>query len=109
MEDRIEGGPLHVGRQPPAAELVKEAIEQTRELVQIEIALARDEIGDHVAKARVGAVALGAAAALALAASTMGLVAVAAAFVRVWLAALVVAGISMVAPAGGALSMHAMS
>jgi hypothetical protein len=97
MEERLEGDGLPPSEEPPAAELIREALEETRDLVRIEIALAREEIGGQLAKAKVGAIALGAAAALALLASTMALVAMAAAFACVWIAALVIAGILLIA------------
>ncbi len=50
----------------PTAALVREAIAETRELVKLEIVLAKDEILAEVEQARRGAMALGAAAALAV-------------------------------------------
>jgi Na+/proline symporter len=74
-------------------QLVREAIDQTRQLARLEVALARQEIEAGIARAKVGAITLGAAAAAGLWAIAMFLVAVAAAFPTLWLAALVLGAI----------------
>ncbi|HEY6463597.1 MAG TPA: phage holin family protein [Polyangiaceae bacterium] len=76
----------------PTGELVREAIDEIRELVQLEVALAVDGAKGDLAKAKTAGVSLGAAAALAICAITMFFVALAAAFIPMWLAALVVGG-----------------
>lgn len=58
-------------------DLVKEAIAEAKELMQVEIALARDEIGQEIARAKASGVALGAAAAAGLLGAALVLVAIA--------------------------------
>jgi hypothetical protein len=87
----------------PTGQLVREAIDEMRELVQLEVALAVDGAKGDLAKARTAGISLGAAAALAVCAVTMFFVALAAAFVPMWLAALVVGGVLLLI--GGILGL----
>jgi hypothetical protein len=77
-----------VGRDEPTRRLVREALDQTRELVHLEVALARNEVATELAQAKTGAIALGAAAATAISSLTMFIVAIALSFSVMWLAAL---------------------
>lgn len=77
------------------AELVREALEETRALVRLELALAREELRSELSRAKVGAVTLGAAAAAGVCALSLLLVSIAAAFAVEWLAALVLGGIML--------------
>jgi hypothetical protein len=87
------------------AELVREALDETRELVRLEVALAREELTAELSQARTAIVSLAAAGALAVSGLTLVLVAVALAFGKAWLVALVVglilAGLSGVIGLGG--------
>jgi uncharacterized membrane protein YqjE len=87
-------------REEGTGTLVREAIEETRDLVRLEVELARRELKEEIARAKVSAAALGAAAATAVAGVTMLLVALALAFHAAGLAALVI-GLALVAIAGG--------
>jgi hypothetical protein len=80
-------------RNEPTAQLVRDAIDETRQLARLEIAIARQEITAGIARAKVGAITLGAACAAGLSALAMFFVAIAAAFSRLWLAALILGGI----------------
>jgi hypothetical protein len=84
---------MHAEVDEPVGELVRDAIEDVRELVRLEVALAVRETRQSVARAKTAGIALGAAAALGLSALALMFVAVAAAFAPLWLAALVVAAI----------------
>ncbi len=84
MDDPV----VHHGE--PTAELIREALDETRELVRLEVALARHEMKAELMRAKAGGVALGAAAGLALSGLTMFFVAIANAFAMVWLAALLI-------------------
>jgi hypothetical protein len=77
----------------PTAELIREALDETRDLVRLEIALAREELKAEIAHAKLAGVALGSASAAAISAITMFMVAIALAFGRSWLAALIIGGI----------------
>jgi hypothetical protein len=77
----------------PTAELIREALDETRDLVRLEVALAREELKAEIAHAKLAGISLGSAAAAAVAAFTMFLVAIALAFRWSWLAALIIAGI----------------
>jgi hypothetical protein len=79
---RVEGG-------EPTVQLVREALDETRELVRLEVALAREELKGELTRAKAGAIALGTAGGLGVSAFTMFVVAVAVAFALSWLAALV--------------------
>jgi hypothetical protein len=84
-----------------AGELVREAIAETRELVRLEVALAREEIKTELARAKAGAIAIAVAATAAVCGFTLCLVAIAAAFSAIWLAALIIGAI-LLAGAGAA-------
>lgn len=86
--------PLVMHESPePTGELVRDAIEEVRELVRLEVALAVDETKAELGQVKTAAISLGVAGALGLSALTMFLVAIAAAFVPMWLASLVIGGI----------------
>jgi Putative Actinobacterial Holin-X, holin superfamily III len=86
--------------EPPVTDLIREVLGDTRELVRIEVALARDELGHEVASARTGAIALACATAVAVAAFTMFMVAIVLALRAGWVGALVVAGTMLAAALG---------
>ncbi len=75
----------------PAGELFREAVDETRELVRLEVALAREEMRSELRQAMRAAMGFGFGALAAIAAFTMLLVALATTFTREWLAALVMA------------------
>ena len=80
-----------------------------RELVKLEVALAVDEARGELAAAKKAGIGLGAAGALAISAVTMFFVAIAAAFVPMAIAALVVGGALLVVAAGvGLLGWRAL-
>lgn len=81
-------------------DLIREVLGDTRELVRIEVALVRDELGHEVAAARTSAIAFACAAALAVAALTMCMVAIVLVLRAGWIGALVVAGILLAAALG---------
>jgi hypothetical protein len=74
----------------PTAELIREALDETRDLVRLEVALAREELKAEIAHAKLSGISLGSAAAAAVSAFTMFLVAIALAFRWSWLAALII-------------------
>lgn len=80
----------------PTSELFREAVDETRELVRLEVALAKEELRSELTRAKFGGIALGAGAGAALCGVTMCFVAIAAAFAWVWLAALIIGGILLV-------------
>jgi uncharacterized membrane protein YqjE len=80
----------------PAAELVREALDETRELIRLEVALARRELEEEVAQLKASAIAIGIAGVGAILALAMFLVAIVTAFRREWLAAVVIGGIMLV-------------
>ncbi|WP_437277706.1 phage holin family protein [Sorangium sp. So ce375] len=59
------------------ADLVKEAISEARELMQVEVALARDEMNQEISRAKASGIALGAAVAAGLLGVALVLVAIA--------------------------------
>lgn len=65
------------GPATPTVDLFKEAILDTRELVQTEVALAKNEIRDELQHAKRAAIGLGTAAAAALVGLTLVVVAIA--------------------------------
>jgi len=87
-------------RDEPTTDLIREALDGTRELVRLEVALARDEITTELGGIRTAAVSLGAGAALAVSALTMFMVTIASAFAGMWLAALII-GVILLVGAGG--------
>ncbi|HXX68495.1 MAG TPA: phage holin family protein [Polyangiaceae bacterium] len=105
MDETIHRGapaPSPAGEES-AGELVREALDETRALVRLEVALAREEIKDELTKAKVGAAAIGGAAAAGVMGGTLCLVAMAAAFSAMWLAALILGVIVLVCGAAAAL------
>ncbi|WP_437991187.1 phage holin family protein [Sorangium sp. So ce145] len=78
------------------ADLVKEAITEARELMQVEVALARDEMNEEISRAKASCVALGAAAAAALLGVALVLVAIALAIAPESLPALLI-GLAFIA------------
>ena len=80
--------------------LLREAIDEARDLVRLEVELARQELKDEVLRVKVGAVAMGGAAALAMAGFTLLLVTIALASGRPWLCALLM-GAGLLFGAGG--------
>lgn len=87
----------------PVAELLREALGETRDLVQIEVALAREELQSAFSAAKVSVFAFGAAAALALVAFAMFVVAMVMGLKVGWVGALVAGGILLVLAASLAL------
>lgn len=75
----------------PTERLLREAFEGTRDLVRLEVALAREEARIELARAKTSAALLGAAAGAAVAAITMFLVSIALASSMMWLTALIIA------------------
>ena len=93
-----KANPVHaVGDERPLAELMKEALDETRELVKLEVALAREEVRKETREAKAAGIGIGAAAALAISGFTMLLVSVALAFSATWLPALLVGAIVLAA------------
>jgi hypothetical protein len=83
--------------EPPVTELIRDVLGETGELVRIEVALARDELRQEIVAAKAGSVAMGAAAATAVASFTMFVVALVLALNAGWVGALVAGGILLVA------------
>jgi len=79
----------------PTGELLREGLDATQELVRIEVALGREELGSELTQARTSGIVLGVAAALVVTAVTMFLVTLAAAFETMWLASLVIGGLAL--------------
>lgn len=90
-------------REDSAGDLVREAIAETRELVRLEVALAREEIKTEMTRAKAGAIAMAVAATAAVCGLTLCLVAIAAAFSVIWLAALVLGAILLLGAGAAAL------
>jgi hypothetical protein len=76
----------------PTGQLVREALDEMQQLVRLEVALARDEVTTELARAKTAGIVLGAAAALGICGLALLLVAIAAAFSTLWLAALALGG-----------------
>jgi hypothetical protein len=76
-------------------DLVREAIEETRELVRVEVALARRDAARDLSAARAGTARLWLGASGLVAGTTLLLVAIAAAFATFWLAALLIGAIML--------------
>lgn len=86
--------------EPPVTDLIREVLGDSRELVRIEVALARDELGHEIAAAKTSGIAFGCAAAVAVAAFTMFVVALVFALKGGWAGALVAGGILLAAALG---------
>ena len=82
---------------PSNAKLIREAIDGTRDLVRLEVELARQELGEELVRAKSGAVMLAAAAAMAVVGVTMLLATIALAAGRSWLCALLIGGGALLA------------
>jgi hypothetical protein len=93
--------------QERTAELFREAIEETRELARLEVELAKEELWTELRSAKVGGIAMGAGAGAAVSGVTMCFVAIAMAFHREWLAALIIGGILVVLAAALVLGGYA--
>jgi uncharacterized membrane protein YqjE len=94
MIDDIEGKAEAASpNEERTAHLIRVALDETRELVQLEVALAREEFREEVAQAKMGGIALGLAAMAGVSAFAMFMVTVALAFVVTWLAACLMGGI----------------
>jgi hypothetical protein len=78
------------------ADLVKEAISEARELMQVEVALARDEMNQEISRAKASGIALGAAMAAGLLGVALVLVAIALAIAPAPLPALLI-GLAFIA------------
>jgi uncharacterized membrane protein YqjE len=91
---------LHADPRPetPTADLVKEAIQDARELVQVEIELAKDDLRREARRLRASAIVLGVAAATAFIGLVMVIVAISLAIGRGPLPALII-GLSFLAVA----------
>jgi hypothetical protein len=92
IERGVQAGPDDL-RDHRASELLRDALDEARDLARLEIAIAREELREDAKKAQRGGGALSVAAGLGLSALTLGLVAIASAFSRLWLGALVLAGV----------------
>jgi hypothetical protein len=68
---------------------VREALDETRELVRLEVALAREELTSELSRAKFALVSLAAGGAMVLSGLTLVLVAIALVFTKAWLVALV--------------------
>ena len=82
-------------------ELVREALDDARELVRLEVALAREEFNEELGRAKRAAVGFGLAASLAIAGLAVVLAAIALATDTPWLVALVI-GLGVLCLAAGA-------
>jgi hypothetical protein len=80
--------------------LVREAIDEARDLVRLEVALAREELSEEMGRARGGMIAFGSAAVLAMAGFTMLIATIAFAAGRSWLCALLIGAGLIVLAAG---------
>jgi hypothetical protein len=83
----------------PTLQLVRDALDQARELLRLEVALARNEMRSELARTRAGVIALLCAGGAAVAACTLFLVAIALAFSGPELAAFF--GLVLLLTAGG--------
>lgn len=111
LEGAIAGGPALVDPHPPEGksmnretedslpQLVRRALDESRELARLEIALARKEMKEELAAAKRAGISLGVGGALAICGVTMLLVTIALAFSPTWLPALLV-GVIVLAAAG---------
>ena len=90
------GEDLQQGEAEPTAELVREALDETRELVRLEVALAREELTAELSRTKAAVACLGAAGALVVSGVTLMLAAIALAFTKAWIVSLVLGGILVV-------------
>lgn len=91
------------GPSTPTVDLLKEAISDTRELVQTEIALAKEEVRAEITRAKIAGMALGAALCAAMIGVTMLFVALALAIQLSALPALIIGVALLVVAALGVL------
>jgi uncharacterized membrane protein YqjE len=73
--------------------LLKKAVDDMRELVRLEVSLARGEVSEQLARGKTAAIAFAATAVLAIAAFTLLVVALAFAVTPTWIGSLIAAGI----------------
>jgi hypothetical protein len=93
----------------PSARLIREAIDEARDLVRLEVALAREELGEDLGRAKGVAAAMSTAAVLGIAGFTMLVAAIALAAGGSWLVALLLgAGLLVVGAAVGVLGWRVM-
>ncbi len=90
------GEHLQQGEAEPTAELLREALDETRELVRLEVALAREELTAELSLAKAAVACIGAAGALVVSGVTLMLAAIALAFTKAWIVSLVIGGILVV-------------
>ena len=91
--DRGSGSSPRAAREEPVAELLREALGETRDLVRIEVALAREDLRSAFSVAKISVFAIGSAAALTVAAFTMFIVTIVLALKAGWVGALVAGGL----------------
>jgi uncharacterized membrane protein YqjE len=96
--------------EPPVGELVREALGDTRELVRLEVALAREDLRSEFGAAKSSVIALAASAAFGVSGLTLLLVAVVLALpLAGWLSAVIAgAAVLLVAAALGLIGWRAM-
>jgi hypothetical protein len=87
------GEDLQRGEAEPTAELVREALDETRELVRLEVALARQELTAELSRAKAGVASFAAAGVLGVCGLTLMLAAIPLAFRMAWLVALVLGAV----------------
>ncbi|HEY1954514.1 MAG TPA: phage holin family protein [Polyangiaceae bacterium] len=85
------------------AELVKQAFEEARDLVRLEVKLATDEVKIDMRQTQAAAVGFGIAAALGIIGLTLLAVAIPLAFVHAAIAALITGGVFLVIAGGVAI------
>lgn len=90
----------------PAAQLLRTAVQDVRQLVELEVALARDEMSRELRDARAAGISLGTAGIVAIVGVTMFVVALALAFSSAGTASLVIGGILLgIAGAAGGVGI----
>jgi uncharacterized membrane protein YqjE len=97
MAIEIGRGSAAAKGEPPVGDLVREVLGDTRELVRLEIALARDDVRGEIAAARTSAIAIGLAFAVGVMGLTMFVVAIVLALRAGWVGALVAGGVLLLA------------
>ena len=90
------------------ADLVREALDEAKQLVRIEIELARAEITQEIAQAKKAAISVGVAATFSLIGTTLLVVAIPLAFGASAIASLIVGGIILVFAAIAAIVGYAL-
>jgi hypothetical protein len=83
-------------KQEGTVELVREAIDETRELGRLEVQLAKEELLSELRQAKAGGITIGVGAAVALVGVTLFFVAIAMAFDKEAVAALAIGGMLLV-------------